>query len=258
MLRSFALQQPLDHKANMSAQGSAGRTGQDKVESIWKMKKAELIAELERQSIPIPVGANTDEVRALLKANRATRGIQKLKIGDPMKEFQKMNVDALNEECLSRNIDMPPRSSKGEKLIQLRIWMERNSDSTTLLNYGKYSHLTYEEVYQRYPEYIQWTKEQEEPSWQMKRFLNWVLKVTADPSKIQEADPMVKSNRRQRGYPDSSGAVDPKNMTKDQMAARIAQLETAVTEPARKIQGTSESSSSTAGTFEKVGSAPQK
>ena len=241
--QSFRHLLPWPHRETMAAQQSgavAGHQEEPELKTIWKMKKGEMMAELQARDIPIPEGCSVDEVRALLKANRVSRGVQKKVLVDPMKEFQKMTVDQLNEECLSRDIHMPHRANKGKKLLQLRHWTENNATGNTLMQFGQYQHLTFEEVLQKKPEYVQWAKDQTEPSMLMRRFLKWVTKITSG----EVTDDSMMGNRRPHGYQASSEDRNTEQMTKDQMAKKIKELEAAAEMPAKKVQGTSSSSAS--------------
>lgn len=99
----------------------------------------------------------------------------------PLKGMHGWKIAELQEKCQELGLQTSVKATKAELRLVLRDYYENTSSGTTVMNFGRHKELTYEEVYQSYPDYVQWTKEEfqknaDNSSYHLRQFVRWVMK----------------------------------------------------------------------------------
>ena len=141
--------------------------------SLSTMNKAELVAVLkEFGEEPHPKWTSI-EIRSRLKELRPhTSSKGQITASSSKKEI----VDF----CLARGIPVTPNDTKGYLLKKGRSMVDMTElNPTTLMGFGKYASLTYQEVKEQFPSYVVWALEtvsEGDAAVKLQRFVAWIKK----------------------------------------------------------------------------------
>ena len=100
----------------------------------------------------------------------------------------------LQRECTERNIHFTEHTNRGSLMRKIReqVEAEKGGKSGSIMGFGKFSDMTYEEVAENHPAYARWAREtvQEEgmaTSAKLRKFVTWLNnKTTAKDKKTED------------------------------------------------------------------------
>jgi hypothetical protein len=124
------------------------------------MKKDELISELESYGIPVARHLLVDEMRAMVRQHRSP-----VRTADEMEEVEEKSIlakmrtmkrEELVKECEGHDIEVTPNMIRGDLMMALRAWFREAGTAQTVLNFGRYTGMTFEEVVQKHQSYVDW------------------------------------------------------------------------------------------------------
>ena len=146
-----------------------------------QMKKEECMEFLSNKGLQLNPKWSLTELREVVKEHQGS--IEKANTAeDPMTNYQTLKAWQLIEKCNSFNLAMSPKPTRGECLLRLRDYHEQQCNSETVMGFGQFKNLTFEEVFQQHESYCQWaTKEYHvqggQCNYRMVWFAQWLARV---------------------------------------------------------------------------------
>ena len=113
-------------------------------QSVWKMRRGELIDALKEMNVKFEREMTVPELRSVYMEARGPVGRQGLGL-------TKCTVEQLKEKCREEGLVIPEKAMQGLLLRLLRYSMETSGE--TEVTFGQYKHYIYREVPE---EYLQW------------------------------------------------------------------------------------------------------
>ena len=97
------------------------------------------------------------------------------------KNMTGMKKAALQRECTERNIDFTEHETRGSLMRKIRekVETEKGGKGDSLMGFGKFADMTYEEVAQNHPAYAKWVLETVKEEGQashakLRKFVTWL------------------------------------------------------------------------------------
>jgi hypothetical protein len=195
---------PILSKAkNMQSSTPATNMASDKVPLLppyGSMNKAACLLELQKAGYKTDSQWSLQEVRQMIKDWRVEQGLLKPTSTDDPTKAMKMSKDKLYEECLRLGLDPGKKPIVGIMHSLLRLHHENATDGQTVMGFGKYSLMTFEEVLQEQESYVTWAlkevSESQSPGFGLTRFCKWVhrTKPSNSSTSLPQEPPPVKTD----------------------------------------------------------------
>ena len=132
----------------------------------------------------------------------------------------------LQRECTKRLIHYTEHETRGSMMRKIRekVEAEQGGQGGSIMGFGKFSDMTYEEVAENHPAYAKWALEtaQEEGQvshWKLRKFVTWLSTKAAEKDKGAETHQKAESGR-------SSSAAAAAVRTSDYGSRRIKRMAT--------------------------------
>ena len=136
---------------------------------VWKMTKAQLIAECQRRGLAHSEKWTCPELRTVIIADREFEAKNK---GQAVpKGLSAMNLAELKEEAAKMEIEVRSKDTKGSLMLRIR---EAAAPSDTVMTIGRFRATTFAQI----PNYGDWASEEERRNGDnmhndLKRFVQW-------------------------------------------------------------------------------------
>ena len=190
-----------------------------------------MISELESYGIPVARHLLVDEMRAMVRQHRSP-----VRTADEMEEVEEKSIlakmrtmkrEELVEECMGRDIEVTPKMIRGDLMMALRAWFREAGTAQTVLNFGRYTGMTFEEVVQKHQSYVDWVvkemKKSQDVSPELEQFGIWIEKMKGEP--LIEASPTISVTQTQGSSTSSSSTPNNPSMADLQKAMLEMKLE---------------------------------
>ena len=118
------------------------------------------------------------------------------------KNMTRMKKAALQRECTKRLIHYAEHETRGSMMRKIRekVEAEQGGQGGSIMGFGKFSDMTYEEVAENHPAYAKWALEtaQEEGQashWKLRKFVTWLSTTAAEKDKGAATHQKAESGR---------------------------------------------------------------
>ena len=142
------------------------------------------------------------------------------------KNMTRMKKADLQRECTERHIHFTEHETRGSMMRKIRekVEAEKGGQGGSVMGFGKFSDMTYEEVAENHPAYAKWAletvKEEGQAShWKLRKFVTWLNTKVAEKDKGAETHQKAESGR-------SSSAAAAAVRTSDYGSRRIKRMAT--------------------------------
>ena len=206
------------------------------------LTKAEVSQLLQESGLPYSPDWNLDELRQILQENMFLKGRSAAQ--REMKGFNSLTKSQLIAKATELGADTTPYMTKPSLKLAIRqaILQKHAPESTDFMGFGEHSGLTYQQVRDQHPEYMDRCKAETGPGscWQMARFASWLGEqavrspgqgMTGDPREVPgeptQARGGARSSRRRTMDPEqeSSNQLMQQQIKLDQLIQRVNKLE---------------------------------
>ena len=196
-----------------------------------QMNKEECVEFLSNKGIQINPKWSLTELREVVKEHQGS--IEKVKTAeDPMSNYQTLKAWQLIEKCNSFNLAMSSKPTRGECLLRLRDYHEQQCNGETVMGFGQFKNLTFEEISQKHESYCQWAMKEYQVqggqcNYRMAWFVQWLAQVK-DSHLPQEA-PEIEGQNEKENNPSqprasSSSPASPMMAQLEEMSQEIKDL----------------------------------
>ena len=127
------------------------------------------------------------ECRMLVRESREAQGIIKPK-GAPnnlVKEINNAKLGELRSMCQARQIEHPAKATAGELRLMLKSWLIHSGNNETLIDFGKYKGMSFMEVAQHDPGYLNWAQAKvgnsDTADWRLRQLASWAERMEHNP-----------------------------------------------------------------------------
>ncbi|CAK9091992.1 unnamed protein product [Durusdinium trenchii] len=127
------------------------------------------------------------ECRMLVRESREAQGIIKPK-GAPnnlVKEINNAKLGELRSMCQARQIEHPAKATVGELRLMLKSWLIHSGNNETLIDFGKYKGMSFMEVAQHDPGYLNWAQAKvgnsDTADWRLRQLASWAERMEHNP-----------------------------------------------------------------------------
>lgn len=153
------------------------------------VKKEDLVAELRSLGQTVDPSLTVPELRVWLQDLRGSKMYQKK--DSIVHGISSMNKEELKKHCAKHGVEVGSNDTKDRLIVKLRNKEAEGRQATDndLLGFGKHKDLSYKDVLQNYPNYVQWVldtyAEEKEASQQLKKFALYIKASEGPISKIE-------------------------------------------------------------------------
>ena len=201
------------------------------VKRYHEMKQEECRQFLSNKGLKINPKWSLTELREVVKEHQGSIKQGKT-AADPMTNYQTLKVLQLIEKCNSLNLAMSSKPTRGECLLCLRDYHEQQCNGETVMGFGQFKNLTFEEVFQNQESYCQWAKKEYQTqdgkcNYRMAWFVQWLIRVE-DCHLPQEAPEVKVQNEKEinpsQSRASSSSPASPTMTQFERMSQEIKEL----------------------------------
>ena len=215
-----------------------------------------MISELNSLGIPVARNLLVDELRAMVRQHRtpvrAADEMEEVEEKSILAKMRSMKKEELERECMARHIEVNPKMVKGDLMIALRAWFRDAGTAQTVINFGRYSKMTFEEVLQNQPGYAEWVVKEmksQDVSPELEQFGIWIEKMKGEP--LIEVNPTISVTQMQGSSVSSSSTPNP-SMADIQKAMLEMKLDLDKLKEEKKKESCKKDSNSSLGSFTQV------